>query len=642
MWYDLTKGKKKTNTNYMVGSQDDFNAMDWRAKLIYAQQSPDSDFVKNEYNRATQVLGESGGKNEGAKNWISQLSAARSGVNMDNVISGNFDKERFSAPGSGDMVNVRGELEKMGVNSGRVGWESDGEGFGRVTLDGKEFAVPDAVVDGVSKMDREDFQSAVVKALSGDVTPASDYMAASGLPYAISQNPDGSVNLFGQSATPLFTLGGKAYFRKSDLDRMAQAYQEQNGVQTGAQMLQDYNSRYGNRINNRQRDLENYEDFNYNYEADPIYRAMAEVYQKRADRAMRDAQTRAASLTDGYANTAAVSAAMQGAGQWAQALADTLPTLARDAYSRYADQRAFDQQNLRNLMEQGDSWYNKAYQTNRDTIGDINYANELQTQRYDKQYERDYQSGRDTVADEQWRQEFDEGRREFDIGASLDASTLSGYWTDEAARYLGTEPGGELYATTADKADRALQQRIADDERMLNLWSTNGYATPEVAAYFGVPEGTPTDSHYFNERSANLADNQLALQERIHNDDMAYKYTALNKSSSRSSSGGSSKSSSGGNELSKNYKTNRNSLINAANDFMEENYEGMKLFERDISGNYHVASGQMDNAIMAVIDSEEMSAYDKLYFLESELGIPAEKIESVVNEARDKASAGLN
>ena len=31
-----------------------------------------------------------------------------------------------------------------------------------------------------------------------------------------------------------------------------------------------------------------------------------------------------------------------------------------------------------------------------------------------------------------------------------------------------------------------------------------------------------------------LADNQLALQERIHNDDMAYKYTSLNKSSSRS------------------------------------------------------------------------------------------------------------
>lgn len=547
MWYDLTKGKKKTNANYMVGSQDDFNAMDWRDKLIYAQQSPDSDFVKNEYNRATQVLGESGGKSEGAKNWISQLSAARAGVNMDNVISGNFDKERFSAPGSGDMVNVRGELEKMGVNSGRVGWESDGEGFGRVTLDGKEFAVPDAVVDGVSKMDREDFQSAVVKALSGDVTPASDYMAASGLPYAISQNPDGSVNLFGQSATPLFTLGGKAYFRKSDLDRMAQAYQEQNGVQTGAQMLQDYNSRYGNRINNRQRDLENYEDFNYNYEADPIYRAMAEVYQKRADRAMRDAQTRAASLTDGYANTAAVSAAMQGAGQWAQALADTLPTLARDAYSRYADQRAFDQQNLRNLMEQGDSWYNKAYQTNRDTINDINLANELQTQRYDKQYERDYQSGRDAyqqemdkLAQENWQQEFEEGRRQFDIGASMDASNLSGYWTDEAARYLGTEPGGELYATTADKADRALQQKIADDERMLNLWNTNGYATAEVAEYFNVPEGTPTDSHYFSERSANLAESQLALEERMHNDDMSYKWASLNRSSSGGSGGSSS------------------------------------------------------------------------------------------------------
>lgn len=57
-----------------------------------------------------------------------------------------------------------------------------------------------------------------------------------------------------------------------------------------------------------------------------------------------------------------------------------------------------------------------------------------------------------------------------------------------------------IYESDRDYNER-LRQYNAESEyqRMLNIWNTLGYASKEVAKYFGVPEGTKTDDAKYRE-----------------------------------------------------------------------------------------------------------------------------------------------
>lgn len=45
----------------------------------------------------------------------------------------------------------------------------------------------------------------------------------------------------------------------------------------------------------------------------------------------------------------------------------------------------------------------------------------------------------------------------------------------------------------------AMDKTAQEYQRMLNIWNTLGYASKEVAKYFGVPEGTKTDDAKYRE-----------------------------------------------------------------------------------------------------------------------------------------------
>ncbi len=79
----------------------------------------------------------------------------------------------------------------------------------------------------------------------------------------------------------------------------------------------------------------NPEPFSYDPESDPSYKAYAKAYLREGERASADALAQAAAATGGRPSSYAISAAQQAANYYAAQLADALPTLEQNAYSRY-------------------------------------------------------------------------------------------------------------------------------------------------------------------------------------------------------------------------------------------------------------------------------------------------------------------
>ena len=110
--------------------------------------------------------------------------------------------------------------------------------------------------------------------------------------------------------------------------------------------------------------------FSYNYQSDPTYQALLKSYQQNAQIAGQNTLARAAAATGGMPSTYAVQAATAAQNQELNQLANMIPQLQQQAYSRYADQRDYNQQariaalnNLRGLEQEN-------YGMFRDTVGD--------------------------------------------------------------------------------------------------------------------------------------------------------------------------------------------------------------------------------------------------------------------------------
>lgn len=85
--------------------------------------------------------------------------------------------------------------------------------------------------------------------------------------------------------------------------------------------------------------LANPEPWSYNYQEDPAWQAMRKEYLREADRGTRDAMAAAAGMTGGVPSTAAVAAGQQAGNYYRAQLADRIPELMRDDYSRYMQGR---------------------------------------------------------------------------------------------------------------------------------------------------------------------------------------------------------------------------------------------------------------------------------------------------------------
>lgn len=127
----------------------------------------------------------------------------------------------------------------------------------------------------------------------------------------------------------------------------------------------DYNSKYDDILAGLVQDANNYPDFSYDVETDPLYSQYRKQYLREGDRATRDALAKVAASNGGQVSTAAAAAASQAGDYYAAQLNDKIPELQQIAYGKYLDDYNRILSNLQATQSQEQLDYNKylnAYQ----------------------------------------------------------------------------------------------------------------------------------------------------------------------------------------------------------------------------------------------------------------------------------------
>lgn len=147
-----------------------------------------------------------------------------------------------------------------------------------------------------------------------------------------------------------------------------------------------YQSKYSEQISTLLSDILNQKEFKYDFNADPLYHEYKDQYTNLGKQAMMDTAANAATLTGGYGNSYAVTAAAQANQQYLQQLNGVIPelySLALDKYKMDTDRKLGMYQALGSQEDREFSQYNTNYQNwQNDT------ANALQA--YDTLYGQDF------------------------------------------------------------------------------------------------------------------------------------------------------------------------------------------------------------------------------------------------------------
>ena len=165
-----------------------------------------------------------------------------------------------------------------------------------------------------------------------------------------------------------------------------------------------YQSQWQPQIQSTMNSILNRKDFQYDVNADAIYNQYKDRYVDLGQKAMMDTMGQAAKLTGGYGNSNAQMVGQQAYQGYLQGLTDKIPELAQLAYQIYAQQGQdlYQKYGLLNTQEQQD--YNR-WATERDYLYNL----------FNTERGYDYGQFRDTVADDQWKAQFDEDLRRFEL-----------------------------------------------------------------------------------------------------------------------------------------------------------------------------------------------------------------------------------
>ncbi len=177
----------------------------------------------------------------------------------------------------------------------------------------------------------------------------------------------------------------------------------------------------------------NQQPFDYDPQSDPSWGAYKKAYMREGDRASANALAQASAASGGRASSFALTAAQQAGNYYAGQLADIIPTLEQNAYSRYLSDFNNRLNGLGALRSDRDfdyeNWMNE-YNMLQNSLGNYQGRDATDYQRYLDAYNQAYQAEQDRLAQEQMAYE----------NALASYQTL-GYATPEVAGILGVQPG---------------------------------------------------------------------------------------------------------------------------------------------------------------------------------------------------------
>lgn len=317
------------------------------------------------------------------------------------------------------QVGIRATLNNMGFSNDSIGYD-DASGY--VTLNGRALMKPGYLDDsaGVSYANVGDIQKSVAKLYrntSNPVVRVSDAYAGAAGQYGLSADAltygNGTVSIGGTPLDILYIDGeDKAWAWQNDVQNAVNAYANQTGVQSPMDLADEYARRYLSGAKNLADRLSRMEDFSYDPDTDPVFQAYQQKYRLEGDRASRNAVASYASLTGGYGNSAAATAAAQAGQYYAKQLTDTIPTLAQQAYDRYIEKYQTDLSLLDQMVDLYDTAYENAASANDRQRENANTSAKSNVERDQASYERNLRDWEKEWEERQNWQAFDQAGRD--------------------------------------------------------------------------------------------------------------------------------------------------------------------------------------------------------------------------------------
>lgn len=160
------------------------------------------------------------------------------------------------------------------------------------------------------------------------------------------------------------------------------------------------------------------EDFSYDPAGDVLYNRYKDYYEGSGRRAMLDTMGQAATLTGGYGNSYAQTAAQQAYAGQLQQLQEKIPELYALALEQYRSEGDALQGRYDTLRQQEQLDYSRY----RDRSADYAAEQKRLTDKYNDAYSRytdqrdfTYKQERDKISDDQWNKKFKESVRQFNV-----------------------------------------------------------------------------------------------------------------------------------------------------------------------------------------------------------------------------------
>lgn len=234
----------------------------------------------------------------------------------------------------------------------------------------------------------------------------------------------------------------------------------------------DYQSNYADQIQWLLKDYENTKDFQYDFNADPLYQQYKDQYIQQGKMAMQDTMGNAAALTGGYGSSYASTAGNQAYQSSLNDLNNVIPSLYDRAYSKYRDDKSDKLQHMQVLQNLDDSDYKKYQDTLSDYYNTLNY---LQSQ---SQYlsESDYNRYLNQLAQWQYELEYYTGR--------ADAAQQQSNWQSEQNRQYMQDYVNQRnwqkqfdYGKQQDSRDYNLKKQQFEHDKYMDSLKAQSYST---------------------------------------------------------------------------------------------------------------------------------------------------------------------
>lgn len=340
---------------------------------------------------------------------------------------------RQQVPAMDGLSGVRAMFNNAGIQN--VGWNDSTKS---VTIDGKDYLTPNKISDdGTAYADRQSIQSTINQNYRDNGKPlvgARSYVDSMGLGNAATWS-DGQLMIGGQQVPVAYVdENGTAWAQQSDVDSAAARYKQNAGIRGNQGVVDDWSSKYGDRINDALNTILNREKWSYDTESDPAYQAYRDAYTREGNRAYQNAYAQMAANTGGYGSSAGMTAAGQQMNYYMQQLNDRVPELMQNSYNRYMGEQELNRAALNSLLGAANDEYSKAYQANHDSINDSNTANyysylrDIDARDYNRQVEtedRQWDITKNILQNQVRQSNYDTDRYERNADLDLQAKQIS-------------------------------------------------------------------------------------------------------------------------------------------------------------------------------------------------------------------------